>query len=147
MARSRWSLAIYTGFVLAIGGLVGSALARGIAVKAQVPTRVFELRTYTANEGMLDALQARFRDHTLRLFEKHGMTNIGYWAPQDPPLSENTLVYILAHRDRRAAEASWAAFSRDPEWRRVSAESQRQGRLVSSVESVFMEATDYSPMK
>jgi hypothetical protein len=75
------------------------------------------------------------------------MTNIGYWTPQDEPRSQNTLIYIIAHPSREAAKASWAAFAADPEWKKVSAESQVNGRIVEKVESVFLNATDYSPLK
>jgi hypothetical protein len=116
-------------------------------VSAQGANRVFELRTYTAPEGKLSNLQARFRDHTMRIFDKHGMKSIGYWIPQDAPNSANTLIYILQHPNRDAAKKAWADFQADPEWVKVSAESQKDGRIVSKVESVFMEATDYSPIK
>src|SRR2546430_10531384 len=92
------------------------------AIEAQPKGKVFEMRTYTTNEGKLDALLARFRDHTTRLFEKHGMTNIGYWVPKDEPLSKNTLIYILAFPSREAAQKSWAAFRSDPEWQKVQKE-------------------------
>ena len=105
------------------------------------------MRTYTAAPGKFEGLQARFRNHTLRMFEKHGMTNIGYWVPADSPKSENTLVYILAHKSREAAKASWAAFVADPEWKKISEESQRDGKIVERIESVFVDATDYSPLK
>jgi hypothetical protein len=108
---------------------------------------VYELRTYTAPEGKLGALHQRFRDHTMRIFERHGMTNIGYWVPQDEERSENTLVYILAHPTREAARESWAAFSADPEWQQVSRDSQVDGRIVERVESVFLDPTDYSPLR
>ena len=85
------------------------------------------MRTYTAPPGKFAALQSRFRDHTLRLFEKHGMQNIGYWIPADPPNSENTLTYIIAHKDRESAKKSWAAFGADPEWQKVS-ERVAEGR-------------------
>jgi len=75
------------------------------------------------------------------------MTNIGYFRPQDSPLAENTLIYLLAHDSREAAEASWAGFRADPDWERVAAESRRNGRLVENVESVFLGPTDYSEMK
>lgn len=114
---------------------------------AQAGTRVFEMRTYTALEGRLDALQARFRTHTTKLFQKHGMTNIGYWTPADGPQSKNTLVYILAHADREAAKKSWAAFSADPEWVKARTESEAAGKIVDKVESVFLNPTDFSPMK
>jgi hypothetical protein len=109
--------------------------------------RVFEIRTYTTEEGKLDALNARFRNHTMRLFEKHGMTNIGYWTPEDGPLSHNTLIYILAHPSREAAKKNWEAFGSDPEWQKVREESEANGKIVTKVESVFVDATDYSPMK
>jgi hypothetical protein len=109
--------------------------------------RIFEIRTYTAPEGKLDALHARFRDHTTRLFERHGMTNIGYWVPTDSVLSKNTIIYILAYPSRDAARASWASFGRDPEWQRVRAESEANGRIVERVQSVFVTPTDYSPIK
>ena len=109
--------------------------------------RVFELRTYTAPEGKLGALHTRFRDHTMRIFQRHGMTNVGYWTPQDTTLRENTLVYLLAHPSRAAADQAWRDFSADPEWQRVSEESQRDGRIVSQVVRMYLDPTDFSPMK
>jgi hypothetical protein len=108
---------------------------------------VFELRTYTAPDGKLAELHARFRNHTTRLFEKHGMTNVAYWRPLDVPLSQNTLVYLLAYPNREAATKSWEAFRNDPEWQKVNKESQANGVIVSKVESVFLEPADYSPLK
>ena len=105
---------------------------------------LYELRTYYTPEGKLDALNARFRDHTLGLFEKHGMKNVIYWTPVDKP---NTLIYVIAHKDKAAADASWAAFRDDPEWKKVAEETQRNGKLVDKVESVYLMATDYSPHK
>ncbi len=136
------------GIAMVFGaGLVTGILVRpATVVQAQSP-RVFELRTYTAPEGKLDALQARFRNHTRRIFDKHGMTSVGYWIPQDEPLKSNTLIYILAHPSRAAAEKNWAAFRDDPEWKQVAAESQKDGPIVSKVVSVFMDATDYSGIK
>jgi len=113
----------------------------------QAADQVFELRTYTAPEGKLDDLLTRFRDHTLRIFEKHGMTNVGYWLPQDETLRQNTLVYLLAHPSRAAADQAWSDFGADPEWQRVSEESQRDGRIVSSVVRMYLDPTDFSPMK
>lgn len=106
---------------------------------------VFELRTYTVHEGKLDALNSRFRDHTVRIFKKHGMESVGYWVPTDKPLSENTLVYVLRHKSRQAAKESWAAFIKDPQWQKAFKESRKAGPIVKKVKSVFMEATDYSP--
>jgi hypothetical protein len=107
--------------------------------------RVFELRTYYTNAGKLDALNARFRDHTNRLFKKHGMEIVGFWTPQENP--EGKLVYLLAFPSRDAAMASWNAFRNDPEWQKAKAESEKDGVLVARVESVFLNPTDYSPIK
>lgn len=109
--------------------------------------QIFEMRTYTTHEGKLDALHQRFSDHTMRIFEKHGMKNIGYWVPTDPELSENTLIYIISHDSRDAAERSWDAFRSDPEWQEVYQASHADGVIVRDVESVFMESTPYSPIK
>jgi hypothetical protein len=96
----------------------------------------------------LEALNARFRDHTCRLFTKHGMEIIGFWIPTDKEKgAENTLVYILAHKSREAAKQSFANFGKDPEWQKARAESEANGKLVEKVESVFLGATDYSPLK
>jgi hypothetical protein len=110
-------------------------------------TRVFEKRTYTCFEGKLDALNARFRDHTIRIFKKHGMTSIGYWVPQDGPEHNTTLVYIISHASREAAKANWDAFRADPEWQKVAKESEANGKIVAKVESVYMDPTDYSMIK
>ena len=127
---------------LARGVVPGEAVAH-----AQGSARVFELRTYTAPDGKLADLHARFRNHTLRIFKNHGMENIAYFAPQDAPLSQNTLVYLIAHKSREAAKENWAAFQKDPEWQKVANESQVNGKIVAKVESVFLDATDYSPLK
>ena len=132
--------------LLALGFAAGSWNASNVA-HAQGVGKVYELRTYTAPDGKLPNLQARFRDHTIRIFNKHGMKSVGYWVPQDAPNSQNTLIYILEHSSRDAAKKNWADFQADPEWMKVSAESQKDGRIVSKVESVFMDATDYSPLK
>jgi hypothetical protein len=127
-------------------GFLAGQLIDGAAAEAQ-GRKVFELRTYTSPEGRLDDLLARFRNDTLRIFEKHGMHNVGYWVPTDAPASSNTLVYVLAHDSRDAATKSWAAFRADPEWQAVAERTQANGPIVSKVESVFLEATDFSPMK
>ncbi len=111
------------------------------------PSRVFELRTYHAAPGKFDALHARFRDHTCALFEKHGFTMVGFWTPQDGHgLPAETLVYLLAFSNRHAADEAWSAFRADPEWIRAKAESEEQGVLTTAIESVFLTATDYSPL-
>lgn len=113
------------------------------AASAYNDSRVFELRTYYAAPGKLDDLNARFRNHTCKLFEKHGMVNIGYWVPLENP--DNKLIYVLAHDSREAADKSWKAFGGDLEWREAAKASEVNGRLVSKVERVFLKATDYSP--
>lgn len=134
-------------FVLLAGAALPSVMDAGTA-QAQSANRVFEMRTYTAAPGKFEALKTRFRDHTLRIFQKHGMTNVGYWIPQDAPASENTLVYILAYPSREAAKQSWSAFRADPEWQKVVAESQKDGALLAKPpESVFLDAADFSPIK
>ena len=109
-------------------------------------SRCFELRTYYPAPGKLEALHARFRDHTNKLFVKHGMELVGYWVPTDKEQGEK-LIYILAHKSREAAKKSWQDFQNDPEWKKARAESEANGKLVEKAESVFMAATDYSPMK
>jgi hypothetical protein len=132
--------------LLAAGFALGSWHAESVA-HAQNANRVYELRTYTAPDGKLPELQARFRNHTLRLFEKHGMKNHGYWVPQDAPAKDNTLIYVISHDSREAAKKSWSAFGADPEWRQVAKESQANGRILTGVVSVYMDPTDYSPMR
>ena len=112
------------------------------------PERVFELRTYKATPGKLSDLNTRFRDHTLALFKKHGMTNFGYWVPLDKEKgAEDTLIYILAHKSKEAGDASFAAFRADPDWIAAKKASEADGSLTTKVESVFMAPTDYSPTK
>lgn len=115
--------------------------------QAQNHSRVFELRTYTTKEGKLQDLEKRFRDHTMRIFTNHGMTNVAYWVPQDAPLSQNTLIYVISHESRDAAKKNWDDFRNDPEWKRVSAASEENGKIVDHVVSVFMDPADFSPMK
>jgi hypothetical protein len=109
--------------------------------------RLFEMRTYTSHPGKLDALNARFRNHTNRLFQKHGMALIGYWTPAEGEAQKNTLVYILAYPDRESRERAWKAFQEDPDWKKARAESEAAGPLVAKVESVFLKPTDYSPIR
>ncbi len=127
----------------------GIAVGRGSARPAEQPAadRVFELRTYTSPPGKLPELHKRFREHTMEIFARHGMTNVAYWTPQDSARRENTLVYLLAYPSMDARKAAWAAFSADPEWRQVARASEANGRIVEKVESVFLVPTDFSPMK
>lgn len=135
-----------TAIPLLAGIVIGAALTPGMS-GAPADRRVFEVRTYTTHEGRLDALHTRFRNHTMRLFEKHGMANVAYWTPEDPALVHNTLVYVLAHQSREAATRSWDAFRNDPEWQKVKADSEADGPIIVRLESVFGEATDYSPLR
>jgi hypothetical protein len=113
---------------------------------APAKPRVFELRTYTPAEGKADAMNKRFREHTCTLFQKHGMELVGFWTPREAK-DKDKLVYILAFPSREAAAASWKAFQEDPVWQSVRAESEKDGKVVIKVESVFLDPTDYSPMK
>jgi NIPSNAP protein len=108
-------------------------------------TTVYELRVYHTYEGKLDDLLRRFREHTMRLFEKHGIHNVAYWTPTDDPLKGKTLFYILAHPSREAATANWKAFREDPEWQDVQKKSEANGKLVEKVDSTFLAITDFSP--
>jgi hypothetical protein len=122
-----------------------SLLCALILAATSSSAQVYEMRTYTANEGKLDALHARFRDHTVALFEKHGMQNIGYWVPVNEPESKNTLIYVIRHASPEAAKKSWASFMADPAWQEAYKNSIAEGKLVAKAESVYMNATDYSP--
>lgn len=116
------------------------------ALRAADDGPVFELRIYTATPGNLDKLLARFRDHTMRIFEKHGMQNLGYAVPTEKADGAGEkLYYVLAHRSREAAKASWKSFSADPEWKDVVAKSQAGGKIVAKAESIFMSGADFSP--
>jgi len=117
------------------------------AAQEQKVSRIYELRTYTTEPGRLPALNKRFRDHTVKLFEKHGMRNEMYWTPTDPQLAENTLIYVISHESAEAAKKSWAAFQADPEWQKVKAASEADGKILTKVTSVYMTPTDYSPNK
>ena len=109
-------------------------------------TRCFEMRTYTAAPGKLEDLHNRFRQHTLKLFEKHGIENIGYWVPMDKDgKPESKIVFLLAYPSREAREKSWQGFLDDPEWQQVFKASEADGALVTKVENPYLEATDYSP--
>lgn len=113
------------------------------ALSAEPDTRVFEMRTYYASAGKLDELHARFRDHTMALFEKHGITNIGYWVPIEN--TDNKLIYVLAYPSRAARDTSWKEFNADPDWQAAHKASEVNGKLVAKVEQLFLTATDFSP--
>ena len=144
----RMSLGVCLGVVI---GLTLSNVIRPTAVQGEnekpAATQVFEARTYVAPPGKLADLNARFRNHTLKFFEKHGMKNIIYLTPTDAPQSNNTLVYLIAHESRAQADKNWAAFRADPEWIAAAKKSEENGKLVQSAKSEYFVATDYSPIK
>ncbi|MGB7347495.1 MAG: NIPSNAP family protein [Pirellulaceae bacterium] len=120
--------------------------AASLVVSEDVSAEIYELRTYTTNEGKLDDLNARFRNHTVKLFEKHGIRSLGYWVPTDKKKSANTLIYVIAHKDRDAAKASWKAFLGDADWKAAHKASEADGPILAKApESVYMDAADYSP--
>lgn len=128
-----------------LSSLAALILLGSISMTNTANAEVFELRVYTTHEGKLDDLHARFRDHTMKLFEKHGMTNIGYWVPEG---STNKLIYVISHKSRDAAKKSWAGFVQDPNWQKVFKASRVDGPLLSKApEATFLEATDYTPKK
>jgi hypothetical protein len=124
-------------FLAAMAGMDGMAQSSA--------STVFELRVYHTYEGKLDDLLARFRDHTITIFKRHGIESVAYWTPTDEPLKGKTLFYILRHPSREAATANWKAFQSDPEWKTVSAASEANGKLVEKVDSTFLQLTDFSP--
>jgi hypothetical protein len=134
-------------FAFVIAGVWFCYAATGNEGDKKVDTRVFEMRIYYANPGKMEALHARFRNHTNKLFVKHGMTLIGYWSPTDPKQAEQKLIYILAYPNKAAADKSWADFRADAEWNTARKASEKDGPLVAKVESVYMNPTDYSPIK
>ncbi len=123
-------------------GLIGGQFW-GTSAQTQ---KVYELRTYTTTPGNLENLHTRFRDHTIRIFRKHGMEIVGFWTPADAELADNTLIYVLEHESQAAADAAWAAFGQDPEWQQVSAASNANGNILAGVQRQYMLATDYSPI-
>ena len=137
--------------LIALLAVVPAALAGVVALaqdkKDAGKTRFFEMRTYVAHPGKMQALHARFRDHTNKLFVKHGMELVGYWQAVTGENADHTLVYILAYPSKEAGEASWKAFRADPDWKKAQGESEKDGPLVAKVISQFLSPTDYSPIK
>jgi hypothetical protein len=117
----------------------------GSAAADPASTSVFELRVYHAAPGKLGELEARFRDHTIKIFDRHGMKSVAYWTPMDDPEKTNTLIYILRHPSREAAAANWKSFQDDPEWKSVKEKSEANGKLVDKVDSTYMVMTNFSP--
>jgi hypothetical protein len=144
--RTLWgTIALVT--IVAAAGVVAVRGADKDKGDKKVDTRVFEMRTYYAAPGKMEALHKRFRDHTCKLFEKHGMTIIGFWSPTDATEAEKKMVYILAYPSREAADKAWKDFQNDPAWKEAKAASEKDGKLVDKVESVYLKPTDYSPIK
>jgi len=114
---------------------------------AQGQARVYELRTYHCYEGKLETLKANFRDFDIRILKRHGIESIGYWVPRDPELAKNTLVYLVVHPSRAAAEKDWADLSKDPEFMKLAAESMKGGPIVQRVESMYLDPTDFSALQ
>jgi len=112
---------------------------------AQAGTGVYELRVYHAAPGKLSDLLSRFREHTVKIFDRHGIKSVAYWTPLDEPEKSNTLIYILLHSSREAAAANWKSFQDDPEWKSVKDKSEANGKLVEKVDSTYMALTDFSP--
>jgi NIPSNAP protein len=141
--------------LLILAGGLGAAAVAAAQAAAPAPagslapdSGAFELRTYTAAPGKLETLHARFRDHTNRLFAKHGMKIVGFWVPSDKDKgADNTLVYLLRYPDRAAREKAWEDFRKDPEWIAARDASEASGKIVDNVVSLMLTATDYSPMK
>jgi hypothetical protein len=111
------------------------------------PHHVYELRMYHAKPGKMDALKARFGDHTDALFSQHNMKSVGYWSPEDSKTAQELFVYILEHPSREEAEKNWAAFQADSEWKKVKAESEANGPLVDHIDRYFMDPTSFSALK
>ena len=139
---------------LAIALMLVLGVAAGASAQAPPSTaagaKVYEMRTYYAAPGKLEALHARFRNHTIEIFKKHGMGIVAFWVPVDQTTGAatgNTLVYILSYASLDARKQAWDEFGKDPEWIAVKAESEKDGKLVDKVDSVFLAPTDYSPMK
>ena len=143
MTIQNLASAIVTVTIAAVG-LFAGALGMVPEAQAQASTRVFEMRTYTTHEEKLDDLQAGFRNHTTNFFEKHGMTNVGYWVPREQP---NMLVYLLAYPSREAATTGWDGFRKDEGWIAARKASEANGPIVAKVQSVFMDPTNFSGLK
>jgi len=129
--------------------LCGAAVVLGFsALSGSNPSHhVYELRMYHVNAGKMDALRDRFRDHTDAIFKRHNIKSVGYWSPEDTPASQNLFIYILEHPSREEAEKNWAAFQADPEWQKVKAESEANGKLIDHIDRFFMDPTSFSALQ
>jgi len=130
-----------------VAGLLAAAQFVRLHNGQAAADRVFELRVYHTLPGRIPTLHSNFRDHNIALLKKHGIESIGYWTPQDPPDSDNTLIFLLAHDSREAAVRNWKEFRDDPEWQEMARASKAGGEIIEKVESTFLAPTDYSPLK
>ena len=142
--------AVRMAAIVVLSFLAG-AFAIATAIRAQggrgAADRVFELRVYHTLPGRLSQLERNFRDHNVAYLKKHGIESVGYWTPQDSPAAESTLIFIVAHDSREAAEQHWDEFRSDPEWKKLAQASLASGEIVEKIESTFLTPTDFSPMK
>ena len=145
-AVAKFSVVKASSLLSFIGGAVVT-LVFSMLVGSGASSRVYELRLYHVNEGKMDALKARFGDHTDAIFKRHNMKSIGYWVPEDAPYSENLFIYILEHSSREEAKKNWAAFQADPEWKKIKADSEINGPLTKSIDSYFMDPTSFSALQ
>ena len=130
-------------FLCGVAAMLGISTLHG----SNPSHHVYELRLYHVNPGKMDVLRDRFRDHTDAIFKRHNMKSVGYWVPQDAPSSENLFVYILEHPSREEAKKNWDAFHDDPEWKKVKAESEKNGPLVDHIDNYFMDPTSFSALQ
>jgi hypothetical protein len=135
---------------LVLGVFIAGLVVSGETVSAPRPpqtAKIYDMRVYKANPGKLNALNARFRDHTCRIFTKHGMKLIGFWTPSEGADAKDTLIYIVAFPNLEAQKKAWKSFWDDPEWKKVKADSEKDGVLVKEMKSTLLRATDYSPIR
>jgi hypothetical protein len=137
--------ALVCGVICSLVAIMAYSAGYSRGEEKKAAPRLYELRTYTTHPGRLPALHKRFRDHTLKLFEKHGIQNVMYWVPTDEKFKDNTLIYVLSHASPEAAEQSWKAFQSDPDWTMAREASEKDGQIVAKVERRYMTLTDYSP--
>jgi hypothetical protein len=140
MMKSKWALTLAAMAVFGMGWWSGAA-------HGQATSRVYELRTYHCFPGKLPDLEKRFREHTMSIFEHHGIKNVGYWTFEDEALKDKTLIYLISHESREQAKKNWAEFGADPEWKQVQTASEADGKIVEKVDSEFLDPTDFSPLK
>ena len=140
---SAMKLAGFLSFISGAAVMLGFSYLAG----SNPSQHVYELRLYHVNEGKIDALIARFGDHTDAIFKRHNMKSVGYWRPEEAPYSQNMFVYILEHPSREEAQKNWAAFQADPDWKKVKADSEINGPLANHIDSYFMDPTSFSALK